>query len=55
MILRIFILSRINFCLNQSIRVGNTFLMHKHWIDEGVYCVAHFLNEEVKILFHIDF
>ena len=27
--------------------------MHKHWIDEGVYCVAHFLNEEVKILFHI--
>ena len=29
--------------------------MHKHWIDKGVYCVAHFLNEEGKILSHIDF
>ena len=42
-------------CFNQRIRVGNTFLMHKHWIDKGVYCVAHFLNEEGKILSHIDF
>ena len=33
-------------CFNQRIRVGNTFLMHKHWIDKGIYCVAHFLNEE---------
>ena len=29
-------------CFNQRIRVGNTFLMHKHLI----HCVAHFLNEE---------
>ena len=42
-------------CLNQSIRVGNTFLTRKHWIDKGVYCVAHFLYEEGKILSHIDF
>ena len=42
-------------CFNQRNRVGNTFLMHKHWIDKGVYCVAHFLNEEGKILSHIDF
>ena len=39
-------------CFNQRIRVGNTFLMHKHWIDKGVYCVAHLLNEEGKILSH---
>ena len=42
-------------CFNQRIRIGNTFLMHKHWIDKCVYCVAHFLNEEGKILSHIDF
>ena len=42
-------------CFNQRISVGNTFLMHKHWVDKGVYCVAHFLNEEGKILSHIDF
>ena len=41
-------------CFNQRIRVGNTFLMHKHWIDKGVYCVAHLLNEEGKIHSHID-
>ena len=29
--------------------------MHKHWIDKGDYRVAHFLNEEGKILSHIDF
>ena len=29
-------------CFNQRIRVGNTFLMHKHLI----HCVAHFLNDE---------
>ena len=42
-------------CFNQRIRVGNTFLMHKHRIDKGDYRVAHFLNEEGKILSHIDF
>ena len=42
-------------CFNQRIRGGNTFLMHKHWIDKYVYCVAHFLNENGKILSHIDF
>ena len=41
-------------CFNPRIRVGNTF-MHKQWIDKGVYCVAHFLNEEGQILSHIDF
>ena len=51
-------------CFNQRIRVRNTFLMHKHWIDKGVYCIARFLNEEGKKLInkqknnnlsHIDF
>ena len=42
-------------CFNQRIGVGNTFLMHKHGIDKGVYCVAHLLNDELKILPHIDF
>ena len=51
-------------CFNQRIRFGNTFLMHKHWIDKGVYCIARFLNEEGKKLInkqknnnlsHIDF
>ena len=32
-------------CFNQRIRVGNTFLMHKHWIDKGVYCFAHFQDK----------
>ena len=32
-----------------------TFLMHKHWIDKGVHCVAHFLNELGEVLCHIDF
>ena len=41
-------------CFNQRIRVGNTFLMHKHWIDKSVQTVAHFLNKEGKILSHID-
>ena len=27
--------------------------MHKHLIHEGVHCVAHFLNEEGKVLSHI--
>ena len=26
--------------------------MHKHWIDKGIYCVAHLLNEDGKILSH---
>ena len=42
-------------CFNQKIRFGNTFLMHKHWIDKGVHCVAHFLKEEGEVLCHIDF
>ena len=29
--------------------------MHKHSIDKGVYCVAHFVNEQGKILSHIVF
>ena len=42
-------------CFSQRIRVGNAFLIHKQWIDKGVYCVAHFLNEVGKILSHVDF
>ena len=41
-------------CFNQSASTS-LLLMHKHWIDMGVHCVAHFLNEEGKILSHIDF
>ena len=40
---------------NQRFRVGNTFLMHKHRTDIGVYVVAHFLNEKGKIDITIDF
>ena len=36
-------------------KVGNTFLAHKSWIDKGIYCVAHFLNEEGRWLSHVDF
>ena len=43
-------------CFNERIKVGNTFLAHKNWIDTGIYyCVAHFLNEEGNRLSHIDF
>ena len=42
-------------CFNQRIRFGNTFLRHKHWIDKGVYCIAHFLNEEGKNTFSYTF
>jgi hypothetical protein len=42
-------------CFNERIKVGNTFLAHKNWIDKGIYCVAHFLSEEGRWLSHVDF
>ena len=42
-------------CFKERIKVGNTFLAHSRWIAEGIYCVAHFLNEEGRLSSRMDF